>query len=52
MIGCTFVYAVLSAGGKSRAREIETAMIQRMVREGFPMLSTSDGEHRNFGGGG
>ena len=36
-------YAIQIEGGKSEARNIESRLIRRLVREGFDMASVSDG---------
>ena len=38
-----FTMAVVVEGGKTDAKNLESRLIQRMVREGFDMISTTDG---------
>jgi hypothetical protein len=39
------------ARDKSAARAAEAGLIRALARAGVPLLSESDGQHRNFGAG-
>eukprot|EP00873_Tetraselmis_striata_P019597 jgi/Tetstr1/439861/TSEL_028272.t1 len=41
--------AYVPLASKSSAREVEAALQRKLRHEGFPMLSTADAAHRNFG---
>eukprot|EP00899_Mesostigma_viride_P008353 jgi/Mesvir1/17519/Mv08772-RA.2 len=40
----------LASAGKSDACRLETLVTRALAREGYPMESTADAQHRNFGG--
>ena len=51
-VECAFVSVPREAGGKSAARALETRVIERLRREGTPLLSGSDGRNTSFGSAG